>query len=125
KHDAEAARPLRRKAIEKMISTIKMLRLEDVWHPRIGAPRGNRNALKHGRYTNARKAQKKRLALVRAGVRALQRRARKTIFEVEAQVQNHQYSCINSRAQSGSLISPRGRKPFITGLMSSTGVPSM
>ncbi len=30
-----------------------------------------------------------------------------------------------SRAQSGSRIGPRGRKPAITGLMSSTGVPSM
>src|SRR5213083_1284260 len=32
---------------------------------------------------------------------------------------------MSSRAQAGSRISLRGRKPFITGLMSSTGVPSM
>lgn len=36
---------------ENAISIIKMLRPEDVWHPRVGAPPKNRNALKHGRYT--------------------------------------------------------------------------
>jgi hypothetical protein len=36
-----------------------------------------------------------------------------------------QYRSMISRAHSGSLTSPRGRKPAITGLMSKTGVPSM
>jgi hypothetical protein len=29
---------------------INRLRPEDVWHPKRGAPRGNRNARKHGAY---------------------------------------------------------------------------
>jgi hypothetical protein len=36
-----------------------------------------------------------------------------------------QYRSMTSRAQSGSLTSPRGRKPVITGLISKTGVPSI
>ena len=44
---------------------------------------------------------------------------------MRSDARTHQYSRISSPAHSGSRISPRGRKPFITGLMSSTGVPSM
>jgi hypothetical protein len=29
-------------------TTIKILRAEDVWQPKLGAPRGNRNAWKNG-----------------------------------------------------------------------------
>ncbi len=67
----------------KAISSFKPLRPEDVWHPRIGAPLGNQNALKHGRYTKARKAQKKRLALLNAGVREIVRRAHRAQFRVD------------------------------------------
>ena len=46
-----------------------MLRREDVWHPRMGAPPGNRNRLKNGRYTKDAKA-------LRARIRDLRRRVK-------------------------------------------------
>ena len=51
-------------------TTFKRLRPEDVWHPKCGAPRGNRNALKHGRRTGTMKALNKRAAAVKRGTRA-------------------------------------------------------
>lgn len=33
-----------------LTSSIKMLRPEQVWHPRVGAPLGNRNRLRHGNH---------------------------------------------------------------------------
>ena len=56
-------------------STFKMLRPEDVWHPRVGAPLGNRNRLKHGRYTNECKAIRRSIAKWRRETRALMLRA--------------------------------------------------
>jgi hypothetical protein len=43
--------PRRRTKKATSISRINLLRLEDIWHPHIGAPTGNRNAYKHGAYT--------------------------------------------------------------------------
>ena len=54
-----------------MTSTIKMLRPEDVWHPRIGAPIGNRNRLKHGRYTRECRALRKAIADWRSTTKGL------------------------------------------------------
>src|ERR1700741_269067 len=48
--------PRSRRMAENAKSTIKMLRPGQVWQPRIGAPPGNRNALKHGRYTHRTRA---------------------------------------------------------------------
>jgi len=52
-------------------STIKILRPEDVWHPRIGAPLGNRNHLKHGRQTKECKAIRRAIAEWRRDTKAL------------------------------------------------------
>ncbi len=49
---------------------IKMLRPEDVWQPRLGAPRGNRNAHKHGRSDAAMRALRARIAAFRRSARA-------------------------------------------------------
>jgi hypothetical protein len=105
---------------------IKMLRPEDVWQPKVGAPRGNRNARKRGLHDARMRGLRKRIAAFRRDARDLvkwaqnERRARQT-----SEYRPHQYPAINSDAQSGSRTSPRGRNPRITGLMSSTGVPSM
>ncbi len=72
----------------RSISTFKILRSEDVWHPRVGAPPGNTNALKHGRYAAARKAHRKRLAVLDAAVRELLRRARRVTFKADEIVRN-------------------------------------
>jgi len=56
-------------------STIKILRPEDVWHPRIGAPLGNRNHLKHGRQTKECKAIRRAIAKWRRDTKALMARA--------------------------------------------------
>ncbi|HEY5338933.1 MAG TPA: hypothetical protein VIJ85_12065 [Rhizomicrobium sp.] len=42
-------------------STLNMLGPDDVWQPRMGAPRGNRNALKNGRHTKAARALRARI----------------------------------------------------------------
>jgi hypothetical protein len=60
---------------ENAISTIKMLRREDVWHPRVGAPRGNRNALKNGHYTREARALRTRLCHAHACARLMIRAA--------------------------------------------------
>lgn len=54
-----------------MTSTIKILRPEDVWHPRIGAPLGNRNHLKHGRQTKECKAIRRAIAKWRRETKAV------------------------------------------------------
>jgi len=54
---------------------IKMLRPEQVWQPKLGAPFRNRNRLKHGRHTC-------RARLLRSRVRDLKRRARAAIEDV-------------------------------------------
>jgi hypothetical protein len=56
-------------------STIKILRPEDVWHPRIGAPLGNRNHLKHGRQTKECKAIRRAIAKWRRDTKALMAQA--------------------------------------------------
>ena len=53
-----------------MNSTFKMLGPNDVWHPKAGARRGNKHALKHGRHTKE--------------ARALRARIRTTGLSVEA-----------------------------------------
>ena len=50
----------------KCQTTIKLLRSGDVWQPRLGAPRGNRNAAKAI----------PSLSMLRARIRALRRRAK-------------------------------------------------
>ena len=45
-----------------MKTMIKMLRPEEAWHPKLGAPQGNRNALKSGRYTADKQALRRQLA---------------------------------------------------------------
>jgi len=55
---------------------IKMLRPDQIWQPRVGAPPGNRNALTHGRQTRAARA-------LRARIRDVRRRAHAAIRAVE------------------------------------------
>ena len=52
-------------------SMIKLLGPEDVWHPKRGAPRGNRNALKTGLHTAALRDLRQRIAAWRRQVRAV------------------------------------------------------
>jgi len=65
-------------------STIKRLRPEDVWHPRIGAPLGNRNRLKTGRHSDECKAVRRIIAQWRRQTKALLARA-----EVELELLGH------------------------------------
>jgi hypothetical protein len=69
-------------------SKIKMLRREDVWHPRVGAPPGNRNRLKHGRFTGEVRALKKQVADWRRTTKGLMRRAEHELAVREAARQN-------------------------------------
>jgi len=48
-----------------------MLRPEEVWQPGLGAPRGNRNAVKHGRETADKRELRRRIAAFRRNARAL------------------------------------------------------
>lgn len=48
-----------------MKTTFKMLGPKDVWHPRVGAPRGNRNALKTGAHTKEVRNLRKQVTSVR------------------------------------------------------------
>jgi hypothetical protein len=59
---------------------IKMLRPEEVWQPKLGAPRGNRNALKTGQHTGRNRA-------LRRQVTTFMRNARAIAAMVEARVQ--------------------------------------
>ena len=76
------------KHVARSISTFKILRPDEVWQPRVGARPGNKNALKHGRYTAERKAHRKKLAAIDRAVRELLRKARRTVFWAEETVRN-------------------------------------
>lgn len=52
-----------------------MLRPEDIWQPRMGAPRGNRNRLRHGNQTRALKELRRLIAQWRRETAALLARA--------------------------------------------------
>jgi len=54
-------RPPKRKRVANVISSFKILWPGDVWNPRMGAPPGNRNRLKNGRYTKKAKALRARV----------------------------------------------------------------
>jgi hypothetical protein len=76
------------KPVAKSISTFKILRPDEVWQPRVGARPGNKNALKHGRYTAERKAHRKKVAMINAFVRNVLRRARRVVFRAEEGIRN-------------------------------------
>jgi hypothetical protein len=65
-----------------------MLRPEDVWHPRIGAPIGNRNRLKHGRFTREVRTLKKQIADWRRTTKVLMQHAARELAMREAARQN-------------------------------------
>jgi hypothetical protein len=50
---------------------IKFLRPEEVWQPKLGAPRGNRNAFKTGCYASEPRALRKEIAAWKRETRAL------------------------------------------------------
>ena len=78
-----------------MKTKIKMLRPEDVWHPKRGGQFGNRNARKSGRYTAEKQA-------VRRQVAALVRRANAAIAMVEGLVKARRRAArVRSGAGSG------------------------
>jgi hypothetical protein len=52
----------------------------------MGAPRGNRNALKYGRYTNAEKERGRQLAALRRRVRDLNRRVTRMLAYAAAKI---------------------------------------
>ncbi len=54
-----------------MKSTIKMLRPKDLWHPHIGAPCGNRNALKTGAHTKEARSLRKQVTSMRRTMKQL------------------------------------------------------
>ena len=56
-----------------------MLRPEDVWHPRIGAPLGNRNRLKHGYHTRECKQLRRYIAQWRRETKALMAQAQREL----------------------------------------------
>jgi len=56
---------------------IKILRSQDVWQPKLGAPRGNRNHFRHGRSTTASKDMRKRIADFRRRAKAALEDAKK------------------------------------------------
>ncbi len=58
---------------------IKMLGPEDVWQPRRGAPKGNRNARKHGRFDAGARHLRRRIAALRRSAKALMSRAESEI----------------------------------------------
>lgn len=62
-----------------MKTTIKILRPEEVWQPKLGAPRGNRNALRTGRYVAEKQA-------LRRYIHSFMRRACALAREVEAEM---------------------------------------
>jgi hypothetical protein len=64
------------------------LRPDEVWQPRVGARLGNKNALKHGRYTAERKAHRKKLAEIDTFIREVLRRARRIEFRAEEAFRN-------------------------------------
>jgi hypothetical protein len=59
---------------------IKILRSDDVWQPRLGAPRANRNARTHGRSDAEARALRKRIA-------AYRRRARDLLAILEGEIE--------------------------------------
>jgi hypothetical protein len=65
-----------------------MLRREDVWHPRVGAPPGNKNRLKHGRFTGEVRALKKQVTEWRRTTKALMQHAVRELAVREAARQN-------------------------------------
>jgi len=76
------------KSVAKSISTFKILRPDEVWQPRVGARPGNKNALKHGRYTAERKAHRKKIAVIDTMVREILRKARRVVFKAEEIARN-------------------------------------
>ncbi len=50
---------------------IKMLRSDDVWQPKLGAPRGNRNARRTGPHDRDARLLRKRIAAFRRRAKAL------------------------------------------------------
>ena len=72
---------------------IKLLRADEVWQPRLGAPRGNRNALKSGRHDRATRDLCRRVA-------ACRRRARTLMAQAQAVIAlSYQYPAISALAQ--------------------------
>ena len=80
------------------ISTIKMLRPDDVWQPRIGAPPGNRNRLKTGLHTAEVRDLRRRLRAFHARVNAL-------LKDVDERLKDAKRTEMNSLSPCG-----RGRK---------------
>ena len=62
-----------------MKTTIKILRPEDVWHPKLGAPRGNRNAWKTGAHRPELRDLRKAVAVWRRATDALIARGQKEL----------------------------------------------
>jgi hypothetical protein len=65
-----------------------MLRPEDAWHPRVGAPPGNKNRLKHGRFTREVRGLKKQVTEWRHTTRVLMQHAARELAVREAARQN-------------------------------------
>ena len=80
---------------------IKMLRPEDIWQPKLGAPNGNRNARKHGHRDAEAMALRHRLAQLRRRAKALLARAGDEIAKHQAPT--------NSRPSDPSPIPARAR----------------
>ena len=64
-----------------MKTTFKMLGPLDVWHPRMGAPPGNRNALKTGAHTRPVRDLRKQVTSARRTMKLLIARAKAELAE--------------------------------------------
>ena len=63
---------------------IKILRLDEVWQPRVGAPNGNRNARRTGRHDAEAMSLRRRIAQFRRRAKALLARAGDEIVKRQA-----------------------------------------
>ncbi len=62
-----------------MKTSLKMLGPEDLWQPRMGPPRGNRNALKNGHHTKPLRDLRKQVAITRRTMKVLIERAKEEL----------------------------------------------
>jgi hypothetical protein len=60
-------------------TSLKLLRPEDVWQPKMGPPGGNRNALKTGRHTKKLRAMRSEIAHWRRTTNALIREGKEEL----------------------------------------------
>ncbi|MEJ0043842.1 MAG: hypothetical protein WDM81_17235 [Rhizomicrobium sp.] len=102
---------------------IKMLRQEDVWQPKRGAPPGNRNARKHGRFDAEARRLRRRIAALRRAAKALISRPNAKSRAATLSPSSSIGALHAPRTRSmefvmGSLVPPHGLQPARAGIYS-------